>query len=174
MSKILLVGQDFRLLATRAAVLAKTSASVVCCNMAEATRILLGERFDLVVLCHSLDEDQETAITDMVHRRWPRTRILMVVSAVSQERFYGNLNFDAMSSPEPDRLIRHAAALLDGLPHHRTEEPLQGSRLAIAAVASNGAMTKKMSTESVKGAGPKSVYFQSPLRKLKVCAHRAG
>jgi hypothetical protein len=35
MSSVLLAGEDFRLLATRAAVLAKTGASVVCCGVVE-------------------------------------------------------------------------------------------------------------------------------------------
>ncbi|MEO8737682.1 MAG: hypothetical protein ABI380_14230 [Edaphobacter sp.] len=125
MPKILLIGQDFRLLATRAAVLAKTHASIICCNAAEGLKILEGEAFDLVVLCHSLAETQATEVTDAVHRRWPGTRILMVVSDVSIERLYKGIEFDATSSPDPNRLIRRTSELLERLPNHRIEESVR-------------------------------------------------
>jgi len=123
--KILLAGQDFRLLATRAAVLSRTNARIVCCNAAEALKVLDGEGFDLVVLCHSLAEPDAAGITVAVHRRWPRTRILMVVSDASGERLYRDVEFDATSSPEPDHLIRQVTELLEGLPNHSIEETMQ-------------------------------------------------
>ena len=128
MSKILLVGQDFRLLATRAAVLEKTHASVVCCNMMEALTILDSESFDVVVLCHSLSEAQVSEVADAVHRRWPRTRVLMVVSDVSQERHYRGVEFDATSSAEPKRLIRRTSELLEGVAYQHSEERPGGQR----------------------------------------------
>ncbi len=133
MPKILLVGQDFRLLATRAAVLAKTHASVACCNAVEAMKVLESETFDLVVLCHSLAEKQTVEITNAVHRRWPVTRILLVVSNVGQERFYKDIAFDATSLPEPNRLIHRAAELLEGLPNHRIEESMRVERQRVAS-----------------------------------------
>ena len=123
--KILLAGQDVRLLATRAAVLGRTTGRVVCCNAAEALKALEGEGFDLVVLCHSLAERDAVGITATVHRRWPQTRVLMVASDVSGERFYRGVEFDATSSPEPDNLVRHVAELLEELPDHRIEETMQ-------------------------------------------------
>lgn len=113
------------MLATRAAVLSRTSAHVVCCNTAEALKVLEGEVFDLVVLCHSLAESDAAGIAVAVHRRWPRTRILMVVSDASGERLYHGVEFDATSSPEPDHLIRQVAELLEGLPNHHIEETMQ-------------------------------------------------
>jgi CheY-like chemotaxis protein len=128
MPKILLVGQDFRLLATRAAVLAKTHANVVCCSAIEALKILDGERFDLVVLCHSLTESEVARVTETVHRRWAATRILLVVSNVAQERLYKGVDFDATSLPDPDRLIGRTAELLQDLPNHRIEESMRVER----------------------------------------------
>lgn len=125
MPKILLVGQDFRLLATRAAVLAKTNASVVCCNAVEYSKIFQSEAFDLVVLCHSLAEKQAAEITEAVHRRWPRTRVLLVVADVLQERLYKGVKFDATSSPDPNRLVHRTTELLEALPHHRLEEAMR-------------------------------------------------
>jgi CheY-like chemotaxis protein len=133
MPKILLVGQDFRLLATRAAVLAKTDASVVCCNALEAMKLLESENFALVVLCHSLAEAQAAQITDAVHRRWPKTRVLMVVSNVAQERLYRGVEFDATSLPDPNHLVHRTAELLEGLPHHRLEESMRAERRQIAS-----------------------------------------
>lgn len=134
MPKILLVGQDFRLLATRAAVLAKTDASVVCCNAFEAMKLLESESFALIVLCHSLTEKQGSEITEAVHRRWPKTKILMVVSNVAQERLYRGIEFDATSSPEPNRLVSRTAELLEGLlPHHRLEESMRVEHRQVAS-----------------------------------------
>jgi hypothetical protein len=84
-----------------------------------------GEGFDLVVLCHSLAESDAAGITAAAHRRWPRTRILMVVSDASGQRLYRGVEFDATSSPEPDHLIRHVAELLEALPNHGIEETMQ-------------------------------------------------
>jgi DNA-binding response OmpR family regulator len=132
MSKILLVGNDLRLLTTRAAVLGKTNASVVCCSAVEAMKVLETETFNLVVLCHSLEEKQAAEIIEMVHGRLPETRILMVVSDVSQEGFYKGGPFDATSSTEPNRLIQRVSELLRELPNSRLGETVQvGTRLPV-------------------------------------------
>lgn len=125
MSKVLLVGNDLRLLATRAAVLSRTKANVVCCRGVEATKVLETETFNLVVLCHSLEEKQAAEIIEMVHARVPETGILMVVSDVSQEHFYKGAAFDATSSTEPERLIQRVSELLRELPDSRQEETIQ-------------------------------------------------
>jgi hypothetical protein len=116
MSKILLVGNDFRLLTTRAAVLARTMANVVCCNTAEAAQTLQNESFDLVVLCHSLTEKQISETTEMTHLRLPTARILRVISDISQEWPRGGPAFDATSSSDPDGLIRRTSELLRQMP----------------------------------------------------------
>lgn len=128
MPKILLVGQDSRLLETRAAVLAKIKATVVCQEPAESLEILEREIFDLVVLCHSLTEKQVGEVTDVVRRRWPKTKILLVVSNLSQERFHKGIEFDATSSPEPNRLIRRTAELLGKIPQFPIKEPMTPER----------------------------------------------
>jgi hypothetical protein len=112
MSKILLVGNDLRLLMTRAAVLARTSATVVYCNAIEAAQSLQSESFHLVVLCHSLTESQIAEMTAMVHRKLPTASVLRVVSDLSQETPLGGTAFDATSPSDPDRLIRRTAELL--------------------------------------------------------------
>ena len=80
MFRILLSGSDSRLLATRAAVLSKTGAAVVFHTAIETLEVLNRDRFDLVVLCHSLTQAQLAVIVDKVHQKIPGTKILMVTS----------------------------------------------------------------------------------------------
>ena len=66
MLRILLAGSDSRLLATRAAVLSKTGAAVVSRNPIEALKILdRDETFDLVVLCHTLEDCELDALDEI-------------------------------------------------------------------------------------------------------------
>jgi DNA-binding response OmpR family regulator len=114
MSKILLAGQDVRLLETRAAVLKKTGADVVYCSGSQVFNTALSEMPDLVVLCHSLAEIEAETIADKVHTCWPKTRVLLVVSQVIEERQYQDAKFDATSLPQPSGLIKRATELLNG------------------------------------------------------------
>jgi CheY-like chemotaxis protein len=112
MLRILLAGSDSRLLATRAAVLSKTGAAVVYRDTMGTLNILDREAFDLVVLCHSLPEEDVAVIVDMVHQKIPGARILMVTSAL--EGYPVNLNgkIDATTMPEPAHLIALAKEML--------------------------------------------------------------
>jgi CheY-like chemotaxis protein len=80
MFRILLAGSDSRLLATRAAVLLKTGAVVVYRDTMGTLNILDREPFDLVVLCHTLPEEDVAVIVDKVHQKIPGAKILMVTS----------------------------------------------------------------------------------------------
>ncbi|MCU1226283.1 MAG: hypothetical protein JWQ42_4376 [Edaphobacter sp.] len=122
MPKILLAGNDFRLLGTRAAVLGKTGASVVCCSASETREIIRTEKFDLVVLCHTLSDQEAAQIIDIVRRHWPQTRTLQVVFDGAVERPYRETDLNATSSAEPSRLVRRTTELLQALPHHHIEE----------------------------------------------------
>jgi hypothetical protein len=99
-------------LATRAAVLSKTGAAVVYRDTMGTLNILDREAFDLVVLCHSLPEEDVAVIVDMVHQKIPGARILMVTSAL--EGYPVNLNgkIDATTMPEPAHLIALAKEML--------------------------------------------------------------
>jgi DNA-binding NarL/FixJ family response regulator len=122
MSKILLAGNDFRLLATRAAVLARTKASVVCCNAVEAMTVLEREAFDLVIICHSLTEKQTIEVTEKVRERLPRARILLMLSDVASEIVYKGIEIDAISSATPGDLIRRASEMLATTANHSLGE----------------------------------------------------
>ncbi|WP_348270089.1 hypothetical protein P8936_06735 [Edaphobacter paludis] len=124
MSKILLAGNDFRLLATRGAVLSKTHANVTCCNALETMQLLESETFDLVVLCHSLDVMQAAEITERVHQRLPKVKVLLVASEVESDLLSSSIPFDTISSPEPKDLIARTSELLkQALPNLRIERP---------------------------------------------------
>lgn len=122
MPKILLAGSDFRLLGTRAAVLGRTGASVVCCSAAEAFGIISTEKFDLVVLCHTLSDEDADRISCEIHGRWPETRILQVLSDLWKDPLHSRGHVVSNSSAEPSRLVRYITNLLQSLPNHRLEE----------------------------------------------------
>jgi response regulator RpfG family c-di-GMP phosphodiesterase len=132
MPKILLAGQDVRLLETRAAVLRKTGAEVVYCEGSQVCNIVASEMPDLVVLCHSLLEVEAEAISDKVHECCPKTRVLLVVSQMADERQNGDTKFDAMSLSEPRRLVICASELLRGLPYQQVREITHDSQGPIA------------------------------------------
>jgi hypothetical protein len=116
--KILLVGQDVRLLGTRAAVLRKTRAEVNYCLGSQAAGRVKTERPDLVVLCHSLLEGEAESIADEIRRCCKATKVLMVLSEVGAAFALQDRKFDALCSSRPDRLIACANGLLGGtLPH---------------------------------------------------------
>ncbi len=116
MPKILLAGCDVRLLETRAAVLKKTGAEVLYCTGSHVLEVLVSENPDLVVLCHSLGRGEAEALADKIRSRSPKTRVLLVVSQVCEEKQYQDAKFDAMTLPEPVRLIKRATELLDRPP----------------------------------------------------------
>ena len=112
MFRILLAGSDSRLLATRAAVLSKTDASVVHRNAVETLNLLDRDRFDLVVLCHSLPEEDVKVIVDKVHKKIPGAKILMVTSELYGNGMHADSRIDATSLPEPGHLVALVKELL--------------------------------------------------------------
>jgi DNA-binding response OmpR family regulator len=120
--QILLAGQDPRLLSTRAAVLRKISGHVVSCNAAEALKFLESETPNLVVLCHSLSVEEAESVADKAHERAQGTCVLMLISEAHPERPHRGVKFDAVTLPDPTRLIARTAELLHGSPNHRLKE----------------------------------------------------
>jgi hypothetical protein len=114
--KILLIGVDFRLLATRAALLTKTGASTVCCNPAEMQKDLEGESFDLVVLCHSLSEDEAREAAAFVRQRWLAAKVFLIESSVPLDKTFDGVALDGMISSTPSTLLAQTVKLLASLP----------------------------------------------------------
>jgi DNA-binding response OmpR family regulator len=124
MQNILLAGQDSRLLSTRAAVLKKTGANVICCSASEALKLVQLKSLDLVVLCHSLVEEEAERIAEEAHRSSRRPKVLLVILTSDQSRAipHRDAKFDATSLPDPTALISHAKELLQRSPN----DPLKG------------------------------------------------
>ena len=111
MEKILLVGDDFSLLATRVAILTKMGASAVGCDPLELAIHLGNEKFDLVILCHTLKPNVRKSVIEDARRRWPQVRILQLFSRLDEMPAEA-LPVDAVASTDPADLIAHIAKLL--------------------------------------------------------------
>ena len=121
MVKILLVGEDFRLLATRAAVLARTGANTVCCSPAEMVRDLRSDSFDLVVMCHSLEDTSASMVAGTARRWWPGTKVLLIRANFGQSM--DAVECDGVIESAPGEMVREAAALLRELPNQSNGQP---------------------------------------------------
>lgn len=116
MARIVLVGEDSTLLATRAEVLKRTGANIACSSARNAKSVMDEEIFDILVLCHSVPDGMATDLIDYVHQRWPEVKILTVVA----ERLeYRGTGVEMTSSSDPGLLIERTHQLLESLPNHR-------------------------------------------------------
>lgn len=113
MVTILSVGEDFDLLKTRAEVLRRTGANVLCSTGATALKFIAEWEFDLIVLCHSVRQRDALPITEAAHAHGSKTLVLSLVSETSQEQRYAGVNCDAKAFVEPDCLIRSVSELLN-------------------------------------------------------------
>ena len=120
MLRILLVGDDFRLLATRAAVLSRTNASTVCCNQREMKQALIGEVFDVVVVCHSLPEQAAADVKAVARLWWPEAKLLLVRSDQGWPAYHEQ-GFDAVVPADPKGLLHDMTTLLRKLPDPQLE-----------------------------------------------------
>ena len=116
MLKILLAGSDLPLLQTRAAVLSKTGAAVSWCTADEAHDFLDKEKFDLLVLCHSLSQSEMGTLMDSVHREFPAMKILLVTSYFDGNVIRPNGQGIVTIRPEPARLVTQVKDLLESIP----------------------------------------------------------
>lgn len=112
MSRILLAGEDLHLLETRAAVLARTGASVLWGTSQKAELLLTSECFDLLVLCHTLSDGQREKLTALAQQRWPMTTPLQLVTQGWEERTFDKAHGIRTSVCEPRRLIDRTKAIL--------------------------------------------------------------
>lgn len=113
MLAILLIGEDLRLLATRAAVLRRVDADVDQGRPEELTALMSERHYDLLVLCHTLRAKDAEAITQLAHQMWPGTRILQIVRERWMEKPL-RMGVAALSTPEPRRLVERTRQLFSG------------------------------------------------------------
>jgi hypothetical protein len=114
MSTVLLVGEDDLLLQTRAAVLRSAGVDTVCSSASAAITIQENRQCPLAILCHSLPEYLCTALSQIIHTRWPETLVLRVASTRAWEQADGDGEFDAVTPPDPEHLIQRTVELLQG------------------------------------------------------------
>jgi hypothetical protein len=113
MDRILLIGEQPSLLATRANILAKTGVSVTCCDINQLNVLLRNENFDLVILCHTLLRSgvQRSCVISDIYRRWPQASILQVVGGYGDRAAETGLDTSLMWRA-PGELVQTAVKLL--------------------------------------------------------------
>lgn len=134
MLTILAVGEDFDLLKTRADVLRKTGANVLCSSEAAALKFITEWEFDLVVLGHSVRKEVAQRITDAAHRQGSKTLVLLLVSDRVREQQYDGITLDGRSFVESDCLIRSAVDLL-GRQGRRSAAEMPSERRSVSPPA---------------------------------------
>jgi len=69
------------------------------------------ERFDLVVLCHTLTDTARCAATATAYRRWPHVRVLQICADHAEMKSLG-CPMDDRTEVAPDEIAAHASKLL--------------------------------------------------------------
>lgn len=118
MLSILAVGQDSRLLATRAEVLRQTGADVVQAGSSGAVELLEKMRFDVVVLCHTVNAKEAEAIGWAAHRPDYAAPVLQVLPIAKQNASSEAGIADAMAESDPAQLVAKVVALLNAVERH--------------------------------------------------------
>ena len=135
MPKVLLVGNDSRLLDTRAAIMARAGASTSCGDPAEAERLLEADQFDLIVFCHSVPEWQVDQISQLAQERSPEVRFLLVVADAGHDGFGNGSGGDehiTINSFEPEHLLKRTMQLLQSSPFAERKDDSAADRRSSA------------------------------------------
>jgi|ERR1700733_722489 len=113
MTAILCVGQDDRLLESRSEILRqKTGAAVKLATSKEALGAIRREKFDLVVLCHTLNTLEAQQISDAVQDQVWVPLVLRLSPLWNPDLADTNQPFDGFCSAEPSSLVNAVAKLL--------------------------------------------------------------
>lgn len=114
MFSILVVGNDDRLLATRAAVLERMTGDVVQASPKVALLELARRKFDLAVLCHSLQIEDSIKVAKIAHEASHPVRVIQVIALTNSRCGYEDVPADAFSEPGPELLVQKAKLLMNG------------------------------------------------------------
>jgi CheY-like chemotaxis protein len=114
MFPILVVGNDSELLATRAAVLERMAGDVVQASPNVALSELAKRKFDLAVLCHTLQIEDSIKVAKTAHEAGHAVRVIQVVALTNSRLGYDDIPADAFSEPGPELLIQKAKLLMNG------------------------------------------------------------
>jgi hypothetical protein len=120
---ILAVGEDFELLKTRAEVLRKTGANVLCSCGAAAMKFMSEWEFDLVVIGHSVRPLYAQRITELAHRKGSKTQVLLLMPEGGRDHELDGVHADARSPIAPGTMVQSASALLARHQRPRSTHP---------------------------------------------------
>ncbi len=112
MTTILAVGQDAGLLSSRAAVLRRSRAEVITTNFRDAVKTLTDQRFDLVILCHTLSSEEMIEVGRTAHRLQSGVRVLRLVSDTLPSQQDSVVDIDDVSRSNPAILVDRVVRLL--------------------------------------------------------------
>ena len=112
MCTILAVGQDEDLLHTRSAVLRKCNAGATTARASEAIEILKAERFDLVVLCHTLSTEDRNTLVLLAHQQPSDIRVLEILNPTKQSWDRISSGADDMAPSKPEILVAKVTEML--------------------------------------------------------------
>ena len=107
--EILCVGHDSVLNRTRRMILERCFAVALAQSLSEATALLRGRRFALVLLCHSLTDDDCRSIVDFIHSLQSTVRILVLGEERSQLQLAAQ--DEEFASGGPAELLQKTAAM---------------------------------------------------------------
>lgn len=107
--KLLCMGHDPVLNRTRRLILQRCFDVRAASQMPEAVALLTESRFDLVLLCYSLSEDECRAVVEFVHGQGGKTKILAL--AQGRRRLGLNPPDEEFCSGGPVELLRKTAEM---------------------------------------------------------------
>jgi hypothetical protein len=109
MFRILSVGNDPCLLATRAAVLRYTGAEVDSADARSACRVVILRRYDLLILCHSVSMEDASDLKHMCRSYWPESRTLLLGADIRRDAKPIDCDSTLRSLEGPVALIREVS-----------------------------------------------------------------
>jgi hypothetical protein len=109
--RLLLIGNDFGCLRKRARALHRAGIQAIVSDPNELETHVGNERFDLVVLCHTLSDLQRRTASDSARRRWPSIKVMQVFCQTHDFASFG-CALDAAIQDEPGQIIERAMALM--------------------------------------------------------------
>jgi len=107
--ELLCLGHDPVLNRTRRLILQKYFSVRIANALPEAVALLSGQRFDLVLLCYSLTDDEYRAMVEYIHNLRTGTRILAL--ARGEERLPLGPQDEQFEAGGPGELLKKAAEM---------------------------------------------------------------
>lgn len=106
-------GKDTSLLESRSAILETTGLAVInVYSVRQCISEILARNFDLIVLCHSVSQEEREQVASFVHTRNPATPVLLISTFYEKDR-----EIDVIVDCEPEHLVKNVKEILSHQPH---------------------------------------------------------